>query len=271
MIILKTEKEIEIMREAGLINYECHMEIGRHIQEGITTQELDRIAEEFLLARGAKPSFKGYQGYPATINASINEEVVHGIPSPGRKLKKGDIIGIDLGCIWKGYHADSANTWAVGEISDDCKKLMRVTRECLYLGILQARAGNRISDISRAVQNHAESHGYSVVRDLVGHGIGRKLHEDPKVPNFVEKSTRSIDHKLKKGMTIAIEPMINLGDFRVEVLEDDWTIVTRDEKPSAHFEHTVAITADGPVIMTDPRGAEWSVEEELPFLKKAQI
>jgi methionyl aminopeptidase len=256
MIILKTQAEIVLMREAGLINQACHMEIEKHIHEGVTTWELDRIAEEFIIKQGGKPAFKGYHGYPATINASINEEVVHGIPNKNRKLKKGDIIGIDLGTIWKGYYADSANTWAVGEISPDTAKLMKVTKECLYIGISKCMEGNRVSDISAAVQNHAESNGFSVVRDLVGHGIGRKMHEDPKVPNFVEKRRRDIDHKLKSGMVIAIEPMINMGSYSVEILEDDWTVVTADRRPSAHYEHTVAITRNGPMILTASEGQE---------------
>lgn len=261
MIILKTKKEIDIMREAGGINYLCHMEIKKHIAPGVSTWELDRIAEEFLLSKGAKPSFKGYHGYPATINASINEEVVHGIPRRDRKLKNGDIIGIDLGCIWKGYHSDSAYTWAIGEIPPETKKLMKVTRECLYLGIEQAKAGHHISHISAAVQKHAEGSGFSVVRDLVGHGIGRKMHEDPKVPNFVERGKKSIDHKLRSGMVIAIEPMINMGTYKVVFLDDDWTVVTRDRKPSAHFEHTVAITDSNPEILTTIENVQDDLQE----------
>jgi len=263
MIILKTQKEIEIMREAGLINFQCHMEIRKHIAVGGNTYELDRVAEDFILKMGAKPAFKGYKGYPATINASIDEEVVHGIPSKKRLLGEGEIIGIDLGCIWRGYFADSAYTWPIGKVSSKKRKLMDVTRECLYLAIKQSVAGNRISNISRAVQEHAELNGFSVVRDLVGHGIGRKMHEDPQVPNFISSRRRRIDHRLKRGMVIAIEPMINLGVYKVEVLEDDWTIVTADRKPSAHFEHTVAITDDGPIILTVPVGMNSPSEEEF--------
>ena len=262
MIILKTRKEIDIMQEAGLINYECHMKIRDLIQEGISTYELDRVAEEYILSKGAKPAFKGYKGYPATINASINEEVVHGIPSKDRLLNKGDIIGIDLGCIYKGYYADSANTWKVGEISPGLDKLLQVTQECLYLAIMQSTVGNRISDISGAVQRHAESNGFSVVRDLVGHGVGRKMHEDPQVPNFVSRRM-GIDHRLKKGMVFAIEPMINMGVFRVQVLDDDWTVVTADGKPSAHFEHTIAVTENGPEILTMPVNEKWPIEKKV--------
>lgn len=252
MVILKTPGEIEIMYEAGQINYACHMEIRKNIEKGISTFELDRIAEDFIKKAGAKPAFKGYCGYPATINASVNREVVHGIPSRSRKLAAGDIIGIDLGVIWKGFYADSAYTWPVGEIGEDLEKLLRVTDECLMLAIAKAVKGNRIGDISDVVQNHAESNGYSVVRDLVGHGIGRKMHEDPKVPNYGNPGTGPI---LRPGMVIAIEPMINAGKYQVEVLADDWTVVTKDGKPSAHYEHTVAVTEEGPRVMTAPKGS----------------
>ena len=262
MIIIKTRKEIEIMREAGQINYECHKRIQENIRVGVSTYELDRIAEDYILSKGAIPAFKGYKGYPATINASINEEVVHGIPNRKRLLKEGDIIGIDLGCIWKGYYADSANTWMVGKVDSKVVNLVKVTYECLYKGIEQSIPGNRVSDISRAVQNHAESNGFSVVRDLVGHGVGRRMHEDPQVPNFVSRR-RGIDHRLKKGMVFAIEPMINMGVFKVKVLGDDWTVITADRKPSAHFEHTIAVTEDGPMILTNPVGKEMSIESEL--------
>ncbi len=247
MIILKNHREIELMRKAGEINYACHMEIKKHIEPGITTYELDRIAEKFILDAGGKPAFKGYRGYPATINASINEEVVHGIPSKDRKLQEGQIISIDLGVIWKGYYSDSAHTWPVGEVSPSKKRLMEVTKKCLYLAIEKAVVGNRIGDISWAIQEYAEKNGYSVVRDLVGHGIGRNLHEDPKVPNYGKAGTGPL---LREGMVIAIEPMINMGRFHVDFLDDNWTVVTRDRKPSAHFEHTVAITKDGPKILT---------------------
>ncbi len=270
MIILKAKNEIQIMREAGLINFECHKEIGRHIEEGISTYELDRIAEEFLLKNGAKPAFKGYKvgrlRYPATINSSINEEVVHGIPRRERKLKKGDIISIDLGCILKNYYADSAYTWPVGEITPELKKLLRVTEECLYLGIRESAVGKRVSNVSAAVQKHAESNGYSVIRKLTGHGVGRKLHEEPQVPNFVEKRPGTIDWKLKQGLVFAIEPMINIGDYDVKELSDGWTFVTVDGKPSAHFEHTIAVTQDGPLILTAPDSEIILKKKEFSYL-----
>ncbi len=249
MVILKSSREIELMWQAGQINHACHREIRKAIRPGVSTLELDQIAERFLKTAGAKPAFKGYMGYPATINASINEEVVHGIPSRERLVKRGDIISIDLGCVWKGYYADSANTWPVGEIEEQDRKLLRVTRECLYLAIEKVVKGNRIGDISSAVQEHAESNGFSVVRDLVGHGVGRRLHEDPKVPNFGKAGAGP---KLREGMVIAIEPMVNRGRFYVEILSDDWTVVTRDRLPSAHFEHTVAVTGDKPRVLTAP-------------------
>lgn len=252
MIILKTPKEIEIMFEAGQLNYACHEEIRKNIEPGVSTKELDRIAENFFKKAGAKPAFKGYKGYPATINASINDEVVHGIPSKDRILKEGDVVSIDLGVIWNSYYADSANTWPVGEISGKLQKLLTVTRECLLDAIRQSVVGKRIGDISHAVQSMAEGAGYSVVRDLVGHGIGRRLHEDPRVPNFGRQGS---GHKLRPGMVIAIEPMINMGKYQVEILEDDWTVVTKDGKASAHFEHTIAVTKNGPRILTAPAGS----------------
>lgn len=251
MIILKTPREIDKMYEAGQINYACHMMLKNMIRPGISTLELDRAAEKFIKEVGAKPAFKGYKGYPATINASINEEVVHGIPSKDRILKEGDVISIDLGVFWKGYCADSAYTWPVGKIPEELEKLVSITEECLLRAIAAAIKDNRIGDISQAVQSHAEFNGYSVVRDLVGHGIGRKMHEDPKVPNFGKKGT---GQKIRTGMVFAIEPMINMGKYEVDILDDGWTVVTRDGKPSAHFEHTVAITDNGPRILTAPEG-----------------
>jgi methionyl aminopeptidase len=251
MIILKTKREIDLMCEAGMINFACHMELRKMIEPGVTTYELDAFAEKFIKKAGGKPAFKGYQGYPATINASIDREVVHGIPSKKRVLRDGEIIGIDLGTILNDYYADSAYTWPVGEISDEKQKLVKVTEECLMLAIKQAKPGNRIGDISWAVQEHAESNGFSVVRDMVGHGIGRKLHEDPRVPNFGKPGRGPV---LRPGMMLAIEPMINVGVYEIIILEDDWTVVTRDGKPSAHFEHTVAITENGPKVLTAPEG-----------------
>jgi methionyl aminopeptidase len=251
MIVLKTKKEIDLMYEAGQVNYACHMEIKKMIQPGVTTFELDELAEKFIRQAGGKPAFKGYQGYPATINASIDMEVVHGIPSKKRKLQEGEIIGIDLGTILNDYYADSAYTWTVGKVSDEKQKLVNVTEECLMLAIKMALPGNRIGDISWAVQEHAESNGFSVVRDMVGHGIGRKLHEDPRVPNYGKPG---MGPQLRPGMVLAIEPMINAGVFEIDILEDDWTVVTQDGKPSGHFEHTVAITENGPRVLTAPEG-----------------
>lgn len=213
---------------------------------GVTTKALDSFAEDYIIKAGAKPAFKGYMGYPATICASINEVVVHGIPSE-RTLKDGDIIGIDMGAVVDGFYGDAAITIMIGEVDEEVRRLVKVTEECLQLGIEQAVAGNRVSDISHAVQAHAEENGFSVVREFVGHGIGRKLHEEPQVPNFGEPGRGA---RLKPGVTIAIEPMINLGKSRTVVLGDGWTAVTMDRKPSAHFEHTVAVTEEGPLVLT---------------------
>lgn len=220
--------------------------IEKLVKPGVSTRELDAFAEDYIISHGARPAFKGYLGYPASLCASIGEVVVHGIPS-SRTLKEGEIIGLDLGAVVDGYFGDAAVTLPVGEISDELKALMKATEESLYKGIEMAVVGNRVSDISHAVQIHAESHGYSVVRDFVGHGVGRNLHEDPQVPNF---GAPGHGPRLKSGMTIAIEPMINMGVYQVVVLDDGWTAVTLDRKPSAHFEHTIAITDNGPEILT---------------------
>ncbi len=247
MITLKTNAEIEKMRIAGRVVADALTMLAESIVPGkTTTGELDRLAEEFLQMRGAIPSFKGYRGYPSVVCVAVNEEVVHGIPGP-RVLNEGDIVGIDLGAIVDGYHGDSAITIPVGEISAQAAKLLEVGRAALFCGIRQARVGNRLTDISNAIQQHAESHGYSVVRDLVGHGIGREMHEDPQVPNFGRPGRGP---RLEAGMTLAIEPMVNIGTHQVESLPDRWTIVTRDRSLSAHFEHTVAITKSGPDILT---------------------
>jgi methionyl aminopeptidase len=214
------------------------------------TGELDAVVEELIRSRGATPSFKGYYGFPASTCVSINEQVVHGIPGD-RVIRDGDVVSVDVGAFLEGYHGDGARTYAVGEVPAEARKLMRVTQECLALGIEQARPGNRVGDISSAVQRHAEENGYGVVRQLVGHGIGRALHEEPQVPNF---GLPGQGPKLRSGMVLAIEPMINLGSCEVYTLEDEWTVVTQDHKISAHFEHTVAITEDGPVILTVPNG-----------------
>jgi methionyl aminopeptidase len=247
MIKIKKPEEIEKMRAAGKVVARTLAGLAASIVPGkTTTKDLDELAQSMLASAGAKASFKGYRGYPATICASVNEEVVHGIPSP-RVLQVGDVCGIDLGAIMNGYHGDAALTVSVGEISDEAKRLLRVTREALFAGIDEARPGKRLGDISAAIQLYVERHGYSVVRDLVGHGIGKDMHEDPQVPNF-GKSGQGV--QLKEGMTLAIEPMVNIGGPAIQTLLDHWTIVTRDKSLSAHFEHTVAITRNGPDILT---------------------
>jgi len=246
MVTLKSKRELEIMRDSSKIVGEILQELRPLVQPGITTRELDRIAEEKTLKRGAAPAFKGYRGFPRTLCTSINHEVVHGIPG-NRELKEGDIVGLDFGVIYNGYYGDSAITVPVGEISPDLKQLLRVAEECLYLGIDEMVPGNHLSDISRAIQTHAESHGYSLVKEFGGHGIGRRLHEEPMVLNYVVNG-RGI--KLKPGLVLAVEPMVNLGGDQVRILSDGWTVVTVDGKPSAHFEHTIAITEHGPHILT---------------------
>ena len=246
MIIIKSQKEIEIMREAGKIVAETHEILRSAITPGISTLELDKIAEENIRKYNAIPSFKGYGGFPGTICASINEQVVHGIPG-NQIVKEGDIISIDIGAYYKGYHADAAKTHGVGIISEENRKLIEVTKESFYEGIKFAKLGYRLSDISHAIQAHVEKYGFSVVRDLVGHGVGTELHEDPQVPNYGPPGKGP---KLKEGMVIAIEPMINAGRYHVKTLLDGWTIVTIDGKNSAHYEHTIAITEDEPLILT---------------------
>ena len=247
MIVLKTGRELSIMKEACRISAGALKVIGQAVEPGVTTGELDRIAEEYILSQGAKPNFKNYQGYPATACISINDGVIHGIPSDKRVIKSGDIVSVDLGAVFEGYHGDNAATFAAGDISADAKRLIDTTRESLYEGIRFARAGGRVGDIGHAIQKYVESRGFSVVRDFVGHGIGTKLHESPEVPNF-GISGKGI--RLLPGMTIAIEPMINFGRPDVKILPDGWTVLTKDGSLSAHFEHTVAITPDGPQIMT---------------------
>lgn len=246
MIPIKTPDEIAIMRENNRILAQLFEFITPLVQPGITTAELDREAENFILSCGAKPAFKGYRGFPATICASINEEVVHGFPGP-RHLKDGDILSIDLGALKNGFYSDSARTFAVGKISDKAAKLLRVTEESLYAGIAKAVPGGRLSDIGHAVQQVVEKAGFSVIRDFVGHGIGRQLHEEPQVPNFGRKG---FGPQLKVGMTIAIEPMTAAGSWQIRILEDQWTAVTLDRSLAAHFEHSVAITKDGPLILS---------------------
>jgi len=248
MIILKSEAELKIMREAGRIVAETHRLLAKAIRPGVTTKELDEMAEDYIRRRGAIPSFKGYNGFPASICASVNDELVHGIPSD-RKLKEGDIISIDIGAQLDGYHGDSAWTYAVGDISDEAKRLLRVTEESLYKGIAQVRPGARLSDVSHAIQTHVEAAGFSVVREYVGHGIGQSLHEEPQIPNYGPPGRGP---RLKPGMVLAIEPMVNAGQRYVRTREDNWTVVTADGSLCAHFEHTVAVTDSGYEILTLP-------------------
>ena len=246
MIIIKSKKEIELMREAGKIVADTHELLKEAITPGISTLELDKIAEENIRKYNAIPSFKGYGGFPGTICASINEQVVHGIPG-NQIVKEGDIISIDIGAYYKGYHADAAKTHGVGIISEENRKLIEVTKESFYEGIKFAKLGYRLSDISHAIQAHVEKHGFSVVRDLVGHGVGSELHEDPQIPNYGPPGKGP---RLQAGMVLAIEPMVNAGRYQVKTLADGWTIVTIDGKNSAHYEHTIAITEDEPLILT---------------------
>ncbi len=248
MIILKSAREIALMREAGRIVGQVHEELRKAVKPGITTRELDRLADTLIRKAGGIPTFKGYHGFPASICASVNEEVVHGIPAD-RKLIEGDIIAIDLGVTYKGYVGDSAYTWPVGEVSEEATRLMQVTQESLAKAIAQCHVGKTLGDIGHAVQSHVEAYGFGVVRDYVGHGIGANMHEDPQVQNHGRPGTGV---PLRAGMVLAIEPMVNAGTHQVKVLKDDWTVVTVDGKYSAHFEHTVAIMDNGPEILTLP-------------------
>jgi len=247
MIIIKTDKEIEYMRQAGKIVGNTLLKLEEVVRPGITTAELDRIAEEYIVKQGAKPSFKGYCGFPASICTSVNEEVVHGIPSNKIVLQEGDIISIDCGAMLNGFHGDAARTFPVGKISDEAKRLIEVTKESFFKGVKNAVIGNRLSDISAEIQKYAESFGYSLVRDYVGHGIGGNMHEDPEVPNFGRPGRGP---KLDKGMVLAIEPMVNAGKYHVRVEPNNWTVVTQDGNLSAHYENTVAILENGPEILT---------------------
>ena len=246
MISIKSSSEIELMREAGRIVGEVHKYLEQFIKPGITTKELDKLAYDFIISKDAIPSFKGYNGFPSSICTSINEEVVHGIPG-NRKLRNGDIVTLDIGACYKGYHGDSAWTYAVGKISKKCEDLLKWTQESLFEGLSVIKDGARIGDIGYAVSKYARRHNLGVVRELVGHGVGTCLHEEPDVPNYGFKQTGPV---LKEGMVIAVEPMLNLGTAKIYILDDDWTIVTADDKPSAHFEHTVLVTKDGYEILT---------------------
>ena len=246
MIICKTPRELEIMREAGRIVALTHQELQKHIQPGITTKELDVIAEKFIRGSNAIPSFKGYNGFSGSICASVNEELVHGIPGD-RVLREGDIISIDIGAKYNGYHGDSAWTYPVGKISEESERLLEVTEESLYKGLAEAKPGERLSNISHAIQTYVEQHQFSVVREYVGHGVGQDLHEDPQIPHYGPPNKGP---KLKPGMVLAIEPMVNAGSRYVRTLSDNWTVVTQDRKMCAHFEHTIAITDTGYEILT---------------------
>lgn len=247
MIVLKTNRELALMKEACEISAEALYRAGEAVKPGVSTWEIDKLAHDFIIRCGAKPNFLHYGGYPATACISINDEIIHGIPKKHRIIQEGDIVSIDLGAAIHGYNGDNAATFAAGHCSPEAKRLIDVTRESLYQGIAQALPGNRIGDIAHAVQSYAEERGYSVVRDFVGHGVGTQLHEEPSVPNFGHAG-RGI--RLLPGMTLAIEPMINLGTYKVKQLSDGWTVKTADGKLAAHFEHTVAITPNGPVILT---------------------
>ena len=249
MIVLKTKRELELMREACRISANALKEAGKAVQPGVSTQEIDDIVRKYIQEQGATPSFLGYGGFPASACISVNDVVIHGIPSKKQILKSGDIVSVDVGAFIDGFHGDNAYTFACGDISKEAQALLKATEESLYEGIKQAVAGNRVGDIGNAVQRYVEDRSYSVVRDFVGHGVGAKLHEDPSVPNY---GTAGRGVRLLPGMTIAIEPMIVAGKHNVKVLDDDWTTVTVDGSLAAHFEHTVAITPNGPVIMTIP-------------------
>lgn len=248
MITIKTDAEIALMREAGRITAIAREVAGSLIKEGVTTNFIDSKVKTCILAHGAKPSFLGYGGFPASACISVNEEVIHGIPS-GKVLKNGDIVKVDVGAYYKGYHGDCAATFAVGNISEEAQTLIRVTEECFYKGVEAITIGGRIGDISSAIYQHAAKHGYGVVRDYIGHGVGKNLHEGPDVPNF---GSAGRGPRIQAGMTIAIEPMINLGTCEVRVLSNNWTVVTNDGKLSAHYENTVAVTENGVLILTDP-------------------
>lgn len=249
MIVLKTSRELAIMREAGRISAMALKVAGEAVEPGVSTWEIDRLVRKYIESQGAVPNFLGYGGFPASACISVNNVVIHGIPAKNRILRAGDIVSIDTGALFEGFNGDNAYTFPCGDISPEAQRLLDATRESLYEGIKQAKAGNRLGDIGSAVQRYVEARGYSVVRDFVGHGVGAKLHEDPSVPNY---GTPGRGVRLLPGMTIAIEPMVNQGGHEVQVQKDGWTTVTRDGKLSAHFEHTVAITPDGPVILTRP-------------------
>ena len=246
MIVLKSTDELKLQHKSCAIVAETLELLGEKLESGITTLELDKLAEEFIVSKGAKPAFKGYRGYKHTLCVSVNEQVVHGIPCD-RVIQDGDVVGIDCGVLLDGFFGDSARTYGVGDVSETAKKLMTVGKAALDAGIEKAQVGNRLYDISAAIQETAETAGFSVVRDMVGHGIGRKLHEEPQVPNYGQKGTGL---KLRPGLVLALEPMVNEGTWEIQTLDDTWTVVTKDSKLSVHYEHTIAITENGPEIMT---------------------
>ena len=246
-VSIKSAREIALMRESGRILAEVHERLKEEIKPGISTYEIDQIGEKMIRSYGCTPSFLNYNGYPASICVSVNDEVVHGIPNKKRILKEGDIVSLDAGVIWKGYHSDAARTHGVGEISKEAQNLIDATRQSFYEGIKMAVSGNHLNDISKAVDSYISSLGYGIVRDLVGHGVGANLHEDPQIPNFAQRRRGT---KLRPGMTLAVEPMINMGGWQVEWLEDDWTVVTKDGSLSAHYENTILITDGEPEILT---------------------
>ncbi len=246
MITIKSPREVELLRIAGNVVYKTHQYLKPFVKEGITTEELNRLGEEYILSQGCTPSFKGYEGFPAGICMSVNSEVVHGFPSK-RELKNGDILTMDIGACWKGYHGDSGWTYAVGEVSDDAKYIMEHTEKALYVGLEQVKPGNRIGDISHAIEEYAKEHNLGVVRELCGHGVGTDVHEDPEVPNFGQAGTGP---KLREGMVIAIEPMLTMGSPRVFLHDNNWTVETQDKSLAGHYEHTVVVTKDGYEILT---------------------
>lgn len=246
-VTIKSAREIELIRESCKIIAKVHQELGKELRAGMSTLDVDRKAEEMIRSYGCIPNFKNYNGFPGSVCVSINDEVVHGIPSKDRIIKDGDIVSLDMGCIYKGYHSDAARTHAIGEISEEARLLIERTRQSFFEGIKFAKAGNHLHEISNAISDYCESFGYGVVRDLVGHGVGAHLHEDPQIPNFRQKS-RGI--RLRPGMTLAIEPMVNMGRYDVEWTDDDWTVVTEDGTLSAHYENTVLITDGEPEILT---------------------
>ena len=254
-VSIKSAREIELMRAAGKILAKVHENLGKELREGMSTLDIDHLGDDIIRSYGCIPSFKNYNGYPASVCVSVNNEVVHGIPTKKRRIREGDIVSLDIGVIYKGYHSDAARTHGIGEISEEAALLIERTRQSFFEGIKYAKEGHHLHEISNAISAYAESFGYGVVRDLVGHGVGTHLHEDPQIPNFAQKS-RGV--RLRAGMTLAIEPMINAGRFDVEWQDDDWTVVTQDGSLSAHYENTILITSGEPEILSLTEGEEWT-------------